>query len=276
MNYSRCSPLRYPGGKNKIYKYIKNLIERNDLKGCTYIEPFAGGCGLSMPLLMGGTVSKLILNDIDRSIYAFWYSVLNHTNELCNLIIETPVTIDQWYIQKEVQHNKNNENLLNLGFSTFFLNRTNVSGIIKGGVMGGKNQIGNYKIDCRFNKENLIQRIKTISSYKSSIELHSMDAIDLISICDENSLMLLDPPYYKKGKSLYSEFFSHSDHKKLSEKIKTRSNFNWILTYDDCKEIRDMYDLENIIDYKLRYSANTKYMGSEIMIFSDNLDIVGF
>jgi len=274
------SPLRYPGGKRKLFKYIKNLIEYNNLSGCVYVEPYAGGAGLALSLLLKGVVNKLILNDIDRSIYAFWYSVLYHTDELCYLIWQTPVNMDQWYIQKEIQKNKYAYDMLSLGFSTFFLNRVNRSGIIKGGVIGGKNQSGNYKLDCRFNKKNLIDRIKKIANYKNKIQLYNLDAIEFINTVvmnlPINSFIFLDPPYYKKGPELYENHYKHEDHVKLAEVITTKIKQPWIVTYDNVEVIRDLYKAYKQNKFDLNYTANLKYTGKELMIYSDSIVPIDF
>ena len=141
------SPLRYPGGKKKLVNYFKEIVVKNDLCGGVYVEPFAGGASIALSLLIDGYVSKIIINDFDRSIYAFWHSILNRTEEFCKLIEETPITIEVWKKQKEIQKEKNRYDLLSLGFSTFFLNRTNRSGILKAGVIGGLNQNGKLMQD---------------------------------------------------------------------------------------------------------------------------------
>ena len=193
------SPLRYPGGKKKLANFISDAIILNDIQGGTYIEPFAGGSNVALFLLFQEQVSKIVINDVDRSIYAFWHSVIYNTDKLCERIIETQITIQEWEKQKEIQRDKEKANLLDLGFSTFFLNRTNRSGIINAGPIGGKKQNGNWKIDVRFNKDDLINRIKKIALYESRINLYNKDAIalinEIISELDEHCLIYFDPPY---------------------------------------------------------------------------------
>lgn len=268
------SPLRYPGGKSKLTDYVIQLIRYNNLNGSTYIEPFAGGAAVALTLLIDNHVNEIYINDVDRSIYAFWYSVLNHTEELCNLITKTPINMSQWYMEKDVQLNKENEDLLALGFSTFFLNRTNRSGIIKGGVIGGLNQNGNYKIDCRFNKEDLVARIRRISEYRNRIHLHNMDIINFIDYVlpevNGESFIFFDPPYYKKGSKLYVNYFTHDDHLELSRRISQIKDHNWIVTYDYEKEIEKMYCQFEQKTYGLKYTVQKKYTGYEIIIYSDN------
>lgn len=273
MKTRNISPLRYPGGKSKLTKFLIDLIKFNDLEGCTYIEPFAGGAGIAFGLLVNGIVDNIIINDYDRAIYAFWHSVLNRTEEFCNTILSTPITISEWHKQKKIY--LNSDDLFELGFATFFLNRTNRSGIIKGGAIGGLQQNGKYKIDCRFNKTDLINRIKIIALHKEQIKLYCMDASEFIKNVlpkvSNYSLVYLDPPYYQKGPGLYTNFYNKEDHKYLSDSIKNHVKQPWIVTYDNVKEISNLYRNYRQSKYYLNYSANKSYTGQEILIYSDNI-----
>ena len=271
------SPLRYPGGKGKISSFFLELFKKNNLKGGVYIEPYVGGGSIALFLLINKYVNKIIINDKDRSIYAFWYSTLFFTEELCDKIENTPVTIETWCKQREIQQNKKTENLLDLGFSTFFLNRTNRSGIIKGGVIGGINQQGNYLIDARYNKKDLINRIQTIAAFSPKIELYNLDAIDLIKTinidCPQKTLFYFDPPYCKKGKGLYMNFLNEDDHYNIFNAISKLEDIKWIVTYDVHPLIRKLYKNYRIFRYGLNYSAATKAEGTEYIIFSKKFRI---
>lgn len=269
------SPLRYPGGKSKLTPYIVETLKLNKLEGGAYVEPFAGGAAIAWYLLLKGHVDKVYINDLNLSIYAFWHSVLNKTEQLCELIETTPVTIDEWYKQKEFQ-NSAKSTLIERGFSTFFLNRTNRSGIIKGGVIGGFSQDGTYKLDCRFNKEVLINIINDISSRKDRISLSNLDAVDFITevmpTLDDRCLINIDPPYYVKGKGLYQNFFKHDDHYRLYECVRTIKQ-PWIVTYDDTPEINDIYSEFNPHPFGLSYTAQIKRKGTEVIIHSPVVEI---
>ncbi|MBD0865950.1 MAG: DNA adenine methylase, partial [Rhodobacteraceae bacterium] len=172
------SPLRYPGGKTSLYPLVWQILQLNRLCRRHYVEPYAGGCGLALALLYGGHVSDIHINDIDRSIWAFWHSVLENTDEFAQLIRTAPLTIDEWHRQREVHSRNDGSNPLALGFAAFFLNRTNRSGIIgKAGVIGGWDQSGPYKIDCRFNREDLERRVRRVAKYSSRIHLTCLDAL---------------------------------------------------------------------------------------------------
>lgn len=264
------SPLRYPGGKTKLVAYVLETLEINNLIGGTYVEPFAGGAGIAWYLLLNEKVKHVCINDLNTSIHAFWYCVLNHTQELSQLIMDTPVTIDEWHKQKLIQ-DSSDATIIERGFSTFFLNRTNRSGIIKGGVMGGKNQDGKYKLDCRYNKEKLIKKIKSIAKFRERITLTKKDAkvflTDDIKNVEKKCLINIDPPYYVKGKGLYQNFFEHNDHYELSNVIRTLGR-PWIVTYDNAPEINDLYNDFLPLSFDLRYTAQTKRDGSEVIVYS--------
>lgn len=271
--FNNYSPLRYPGGKNSTYDYVKMLIKQNNSE--VYIEPFAGGCAVGLKLLLNNDIKRLYINDFDKSIYSFWYAVLFYPEELCDLIKNAEFSISEWKRQREIQKNKESEEILKLGFSTLYLNRTNRSGILKAGVIGGVKQKGNYKMDCRFNKDTLIKKINLISQKKSRISLYNKDAIDFIKqniTKTKNSFTFLDPPYYKKGKDLYINFYEHVDHEDLSLVIdRYISNKDWILTYDVVPEIFNIYNKYEHYTYYLNYSISTSRKGMEFIFFSDRV-----
>lgn len=269
------SPLRYPGGKLKVVDFIKHLFEVNDLCGGTYIEPYAGGASVALSLLFSDHAHIIHINDIDRSIYAFWYSVLYNTDALCRMINDTTVNMEVWEKQRMVQNNKTNENLLELGFSTFFLNRTNRSGILSAGVIGGKNQNGYYKIDARYNKKDLIGRIEKIANYCDRIEITNLDAKQLIESMDSTdtkTICYLDPPYYIKGQDLYLNYYNDKDHMAIFQAIKNY-NGKWIISYDAVPFITTLYNEFRKTEYNLSYSAGNPAKGKEVMIYSDRLII---
>ncbi|WP_434132217.1 DNA adenine methylase [Sporomusa sphaeroides] len=268
------SPLRYPGGKTKFYSYIKNIIECNGLLGQTYIEPFAGGAGLAIKLLLNNDVKRIVINDFDPAIYAFWYSVIHHTDQLCELIQEADITPSEWKKQREVYIKQDLSNNLELGFSTFFLNRTNVSGVIKGGIIGGVEQTGTYTMNARFNKINLIQKIYDIAAYKEQIILYNLDANELLQPQHlkkfYKSFINFDPPYVRKGARLYKNSFHEDDHRTLSKKI-AKCGRKWIVTYDICPLVEDLYSNYRRSYLDVTYSVQNSKKAKEYIFFSDNL-----
>ena len=238
------SPLRYPGGKSQFYNQVVNILKENKIQHATYIEPFAGGAGVAIRLLLDGMVDSIIINDIDAAIYAFWHTVVFENKWLIEKIKNTQITIDEWNVQKAIYLNPGNHPTRELGFATLFLNRCNRSGILSAGPIGGKKQNGNYKIDCRFNKDNLITLIRRIGFFKNRIRVFNYDASVLIKKLrnENNAFWFIDPPYYVKGAELYKNSFNSDDHKALSMIInKYLSKQSWILTYDVHDEIYNLY-----------------------------------
>lgn len=276
MLYS--SPLRYPGGKRKLSIYIKRIIEENGLCDGKYIEVYAGGAAVALDLLLQEYVTHIYINDLSKSVYAFWHCVLNETENLLKLINDTPVNFEIWKKQKDIQKNPANYNVLDLGFSTLFLNRTNRSGIINAGIIGGKNQNGKWKLDARYMKKDIIKRIELIAQYRKRISLYNLDAIEFIRIITlvlpEKSLIYLDPPYYIKGKDLYENYYDHVDHEKLSEVVINKiQKQKWMISYDNIPQVYEFYKGYRHMTYQLNYTAQKHYHGSEVIFFCQNLKI---
>ena len=273
-----ASPLRYPGGKGNLTPFIEKIIQKNNLNGCTYIEPYAGGAAIAIKLLLTEQVSNIVINDLDRSIFAFWHAVLNHNEELIEKINDVQVTIDEWQNQKEIQRKKSSAELFDLAFSTFFLNRTNRSGILNAWPIGGINQNGAWKIDARFYRPQLCERIRKIGEWADSIRICNEDAANLMNnVITEyetsKTLVYLDPPYYHKGPDLYFDHYDPDDHATLARTIK-KMEHHWIVSYDDVPEIRRLYKCYQTREWDFRYSArqNDRY-AREVLFFNKSLNV---
>lgn len=270
-----ASPLRYPGGKACLYDLAVAFIEVNDLKQRNYVEPYSGGCGLALSLLFGGHVAQIHLNDVDRSVWAFWHSALYRVDELIELIRTTPITVDEWERQRAIQFRKIDADTVELGFSTFFLNRTNRSGIIhSGGIIGGKTQSGNWKMDCRYNIDDLISRIRRVSRYRNRISVFNQDAEQFLKNPDadfpETSIIYIDPPYYEKGSQLYKNSYKSEDHTRIALTVARLKN-PWFMTYDNVEPIRNLYSSYTNIELDIGYSVQTKRRGSELLVVSPGM-----
>ncbi|GLU44734.1 DNA adenine methylase [Allomuricauda sp. NBRC 101325] len=270
------TPLRYPGGKQRLSPFIQELLEVNEIDG-NYLEPYAGGAGIAMELLLSKKVKKVHLNDSDKGVYAFWYSVINHTEALCSKILSASMTIEEWKKRREILKNNIEVDLLELGFTTFFLNRCNRSGVLKGGVIGGIGQLGDYKMDARFNRNELISRIESIAMFGNQIFVTNMDAESYIGNylpnIDQNSLIYLDPPYYNKASGLYLNSYKNSDHARIAKIIQNDITHSWILSYDGVPEILNLYEERRHFLYDLQYSAQTVKKGKEVFIFDDEIEL---
>lgn len=267
------SPLRYPGGKTQLTPFVTELARQNQLYGGVYAEPFAGGAGIAWRLLLNGDMTEVWLNDIDPAIFAFWYAVLNTPDELCERLLRTKVTMHQWRKQRKVLQDESSEGL-DLAFATLFLNRTNRSGILKGGVIGGQAQDGDYKLDCRFNKAGLIEKIQRIHRYRDVVTLTQLDAETCLrrwaKRLPTRGLINIDPPYYKQGRDLYLSFYEPEDHARLAKLVRSLT-VPWMLTYDDVPEIEALYAGTPMYRKALIYYAQVKRRASELLMLSPTL-----
>jgi DNA adenine methylase len=271
------SPLRYPGGKRKLVPFIRAVVKANDLLGGCYVEPFAGGAAVALELLIEGTCSQVHINDISKPLHAFWDAALHHNDALCERITETEINMNVWRRQVAVLENPEGQSVLDLGFAAFFLNRTNFSGILKGGVIGGKQQDGKYKLDARFKKHNLLPRIRQIGQFAAQIELHNQDALQFLKAHSkdfpEKTLVYLDPPYYVKGKALYENYYEDDNHQQIAQFLGDEADFQWLVSYDNAPEIIQIYQDVGHRSYQLQYFANQTYKGEEVMFFGPELVI---
>lgn len=269
--------MRYPGGKARIYPFVKELLHANNLIGYKYYEPFAGGSGLAFKLLEEGDVESIHINDIDMSVVAFWKSVLNHTEQLCDMILSTPVNIKTWHEQREIYHNQDYSKVLETGFAFLFLNRTSFSGIVhSSGPIGGKEQDGKWSIDARYNTDIMIEKVNKIANFKKDIFVSNIDAIDLLNyincIDTSDKLVYLDPPYFKGGDKLYCQFYDMEDHIRIADHLINDASYCWFLTYDFHENSHKLYKSQKNMLLSMYHSANNKRFVDEIFVISKDLN----
>lgn len=272
-----ATPLRYPGGKAKMWPYVADLIRRNGCMDGNYAEPYAGGAGIAMMLLRHEYVRHVYLNDLNLGVYNFWSSILKDTDDFCDMLRSCKLTIKEWKRQRDIYRNPKAYSRLEHGFSMFYLNRTNRSGIINGGVIGGLDQTGEWKLDARFNREQLAERIEAIAQYKDRIHFSRMDAMKFLKNkvvpLANSTLVYLDPPYYDKGHRLYDNFYEHDDHATLATFLATSmKDKKWVVSYDNVANISRLYKPFNKHPYGLNYSAHDYRVGSELIIFGPGVD----
>ncbi len=272
------APLRYPGGKRALHKFITAILRENSLLDGFYVEAFAGGAGLAIEILLREQVQQVYLNDADYHIFAFWKSLLEETDEFVRLIETASVTVEEWKRQRQIFLDADSHSLLEVGFSTFFLNRCNRSGILGGRPIGGLNQSGPWKIDARFSKDHLVHRVETLALYKDRIHIFGLDAQvflkskEIKALATDKTLLYLDPPYYVMGSELYLNNYQHDDHLSLSRLIKELP-YKWLLSYDDVPAIRQMYADRRNSELSLYYRANERKFSQELIVFNDNLKV---
>lgn len=269
------TPLGYPGGKSIMTPFFEELLKHNSLQKVIYSEPYAGGAGAAVNLLLNGSIEEIRINDASVGIFSFWNSLLTESDRFLNKVDRIEVTLKEWQIQRSI-FKKSISTSFELGFATFFLSRTNRSGILAAGPIGGQDekaqQNAKYKVDCRFNKVELIGRLKKIINNRDRIFVSNLDALNFLKqIQDKNAFVYLDPPYYTQGKALYLNYYQHEDHIMLANFLRYSATFDWVLSYDNVPEILDLYADFLLYQFGLSYTAQEAKKGSELLTHSSNI-----
>lgn len=271
-----ASPLRYPGGKASMTGALSEIRRLNGLEASDIAEPFAGGAGASLSLLYLGKTPKVHINDLDHAIFDFWYSAVHDSESLLQLLDERAVSVEEWKRQRAI-YRAGGSSRLERGFAAFYLNRCNRSGIIKnGGVIGGLDQQGQWKIDARFYKATLRKRLERIATRRDQISVTGLDGIEFIATLDQSSTMFfIDPPYYGKGSKLYLGVPDPTYHERLAEALRgLGEDATWVVTYDDCSEIVELYEgWADVRNFSLRYTASERRQGKELLITPKQLKL---
>jgi DNA adenine methylase len=270
---SYISPLRYPGGKAGLTGFLTDVIDLNNLRGCSYYEPYAGGAGAALTLLKNEIISDISINDADERIYAFWNSVLNTSERFIDKIFSVPLNIEEWHRQNAICQSPNGHDGFDVGFAAFFMNRCNRSGIITGaGPIGGLEQAGKWKMGVRFNRETLATRISFLSRLRGRIRLSCYDAIEFLRTRlprgnrREEVFVYLDPPYVNKGQQLYLNAYQQGDHAHLMRYLSAQRSLSWVVSYDDTELVRNLYTQHQVLSLPIRYSLQAKRTTSELII----------
>lgn len=267
------SPLRYPGGKTSLSGFVTDVIDLNDLRGCIYFEPYVGGAGLALNLLRERVVSEIHINDADRRVYAFWYAALNENERFVGKVLSVPLTIEEWYNQRVICENPGSHSKFDVGFSAFYMNRCNRSGVLTGaGPIGGYRQAGKWRLGVRFSREQLAERFFALARMKERIKISDLDAVDFLKTKlprgrqRANTFVYLDPPYVKKGQRLYLNSYSHKDHSQIARYLDVQFLLPWTMSYDDTELIRKLYWRHQISFLPIRYSLQEKRSAKELVI----------
>lgn len=268
-----ASPLRYPGGKGSLYSRLRGLLRASGLAGCTYVEPYAGGAGAGLALLVTGQVERVVINDLDPAIHAFWSMLVSDPDRLIGRIRKVDLSVAEWKRQREIYLECSRDDTDALGFATFYLNRTNHSGVLNAGPIGGLDQSGSYKIDARFNREQLAERIRILALYTDKITVTSSDGVRVIRKYGgrKKAFIYADPPYFEKAGSLYMNAFSAEDHTRLAEDLNARASGSWLLTYDNAPRVHELYSARRRRTFQLHYSAHNVRKATEVAVLSDGI-----
>ncbi len=241
MGTSTRSVLRYPGSKARFSSFIARTISLNAGRPRLFVEPFCGGASVSIALLEDGVVDEIAINDVDPLIAQLWSTVFSKAGAewLAQRVGDVPLSVEEWKRQKALTPASQREAAL----KCLYLNRTSFNGIIhQSGPLGGWGQ-KNIKIDVRFNRRRLADRILALSELRSKVTVANQG---WRAFCerfaeDERAVIYLDPPYYHKAEQLYGHVFDEDEHEALRDFLRKLSR-PWLLSYDDAQEVRDLYE----------------------------------
>jgi DNA adenine methylase len=267
------SPLRYPGGKGSLAGFLRKAIELNGMDGCPYFEPYAGGSGAALRLLGENVVSEIFINDLDARVYAFWRSVLEESERFVEKTLSVPLSIEEWRRQAEVCRAPRSYGDFEVGFAAFYMNRCNRSGVLTGaGPIGGYEQAGRWRLNVRFNREPLAERILFLSLMRERIHLTQLDALDFLRMHvpkgrgREKAFVYVDPPYVVKGNRLYLNAYDEDDHATLARYMQSQHSLRWLMSYDDTTLIRKPYHGKRLSNLPIKYSLQSKRNARELLI----------
>ena len=265
------TPLRYPGGKSALTNFLRLVLRQNGLSGGHYVEPYCGGAGAAISLLRAEAVSQIHINDADPAVHAFWRAVLHRADDLCAFVDTVPLSVKEWRLQRDRYNSANSRRWFERACAFFYLNRVNRSGILNGGLIGGLAQQGTWLMDARFNRADLIERIKRIERRRDDISISNLDALDFLKSggkeWPESTLIYLDPPYFDKGQCLYRNAYVAKDHAAIAAHLRRMTRRRWLVSYDNVPEIRALYSGLKQQVYSIDYTARTRSIGSEVVIF---------
>ncbi len=271
------SPLRYPGAKARLATFVAEVLKLNKLKPKLMVEPFAGGLSVSLKLLQAGYVEKIAIGEKDPLVASFWKVAFDQTAWLMKEIRTIPITIERWKYFRGSEFTTDRERAL----ACIFINRTSFSGIMatSAGPIGGQKQESDYKIDCRFNRDMLCNRLEKIGALKDKvvfIENSSWEATlkkaSQSGYKKKDVFYYLDPPFYFKANKLYRHYFSDEDHQELHDTI-TREKSPWLLSYDMADAIVEKYTkngtMPNKIGFLYSAAAQTSRTETEELIITN-------
>ncbi len=274
MSSHEISPLRYPGGKGSLAPFLGRLIQAQRRRPEAYVEPFAGGAGAAVRLLYDEYVEHIVLNDLDAGVAAFWRSVFHATEDLARMIEKADVTVAAWHGHHATyQGRTESHDDLRLGFATFFLNRTNRSGILSARPIGGLQQTGSWRIDVRFNRPALAWRVRELGHYRNRVTIVEEDGVRLVErLLDPEHFVYADPPYLQRGSDLYLNAMTWDDHQRLAKALR-KGRSRWMVTYDDDPRVHALYPTQRRAIFSIAHTAREPHVGRELAVFGNAVDL---
>lgn len=255
--------------------FLRHVIEAQRTRPVFYAEPFAGGAGAAMQLLSDGVVEHVALNDLNGGITSFWRAVFEENDRLAEAVRTAELSLGMWHQQREIQLDAQADPF-ERGFATFYLNRTNRSGILGGRPIGGLEQTGTWKLDARFNKADLVARIRHLSSFRDRVTVTQNEGrlfLDALDGDRTEKMIYVDPPYLKQGEDLYLANMLYRDHVNLARTL-LRLKSPWLLTYDrDDRIPEQFYPGLACAAFSISHTAAIQHLGKEYLVVPEHVRV---
>lgn len=250
---------RYPGGKSKLIKPIFSYFNI-DSSIEEYREPFFGGGSIGIEFLKRNKMKRIWINDYDKALSDLWESVIKHPDELKKLVMNFVPSVKEFDSIRNKLIEGNVSDTVNNGFMKLAIHQISYSGLglKSGGPLGGREQKSEYKINCRWSPSYICNKIDAINNLFAdrNVQCTNTDFSKLITDTSKKAFIYLDPPYYMKGNDLYYYGFSEKDHIRLMNLLK-ETKHKWVLSYDDCPQIRELYSWARIHSTEVNYSITS-------------------
>lgn len=268
--------IRYAGGKNKLSNHILDRIIGfycDNGYDYEYREPFFGAGAIGIRLLESSSrIKKVFINDFDLGISSIWTAVINQPEELISKLKVFKPTAGAFFDFKEkILAWEGQEPDLDLAFMKIAIHQMSFSGLgtKAGGPIGGKSQLSAYDVSCRWSIPHLSKYIRRYNKLFSNrtIRENRCFGLDFEEVIKKKgkAFLYLDPPYYEKGPELYQHFFTDHDHFRLAHVLQ-KTEYPWLLSYDNCVAIRKIYDWAECMEIDINYTINTSRVKTELLI----------
>jgi len=257
------SVLRYPGGKSKVASKLVSLLPPNIKE---FREPMVGGGSVSLVLKQTLPHVKVWINDLNYDLVCFWKTLRDQPEELIKKLkkIKASYTDGRRLFAEFSSQEEGDEFERAVRF--FVLNRISFSGTT---YSGGYSQ---QAFEKRFT-QSIIERLRKASEIIQDFRITHGDYERVLFEEGEGVFIFLDPPYYSTTSSkLYGKrghLHTGFDHQRFAQNIKKCKHL-WLITYDDCEEVRRLFSFANIHSWELQYGMSAK-KGREILVSNFSL-----
>lgn len=245
------SPLRYPGGKQRAVLQIAGMLPASMNE---YREPMVGGGSVYFYVRNRKLARRYWINDKFEELIAFWTTV--QSNDSCKKLMNeleelrlSCATAEKFKDYYKKVRDESPKDSYRAAFLFFFFNRVTFSGTTQAGGFSSAASIKRFTASA-------IERLRDMPEALSDTKITNLDVFDVIETPGEGVFVFIDPPYYTATRLYGKNGRLHQfDHKQLAAILKVTEH-RFLITYDDCEAVRELYNWANIKDWQLQYGMN--------------------